>query len=773
MTRATTLFITLFMLFVQAGGPVVTGLSPSGETTLDVPPSIDTRTQAPQTTSLIVINEYLPAPKNTYSKEWAELYNAGNTTVDITGWYINDSLSKKHTFPAGTLIGPDSHVLVEKTMGLNNGGDEIRLFNSTGAMVDSHAYDDSEYDRSWGRRPDGSVIWTVFSFPTPGGPNPGPPRIVINELMADPKGSDTDGEWLELLNNGSRQEDLGGWKLTDQDGSEFTFPSVIMPVGSYLVVKEAKGTDDTDLTDGTGNVYTKKTSRWSNTGDDILLTDAGGVGIDYITYGVSKYIDPPPPELSWKGRWWDKGIDNYTDGLANMAVAEGYALALSPDGADRDSPAGWRTCDPTGATPGGGNDRSYGFTMSLREDSVNVPPGGHRDVEVVLHNTGNVGGYFDIRLDRSEGGEGWWEELMYGAVELRPGERTAISMSIGAPDLGMGDLCSGVTGNASRRDSPAYADAHETARVEARMEGVDIAPTPLTVELEGAPVAMAPEGSLLDITLKLENTGTDKGGQFTLALYLDEVRRKARVGRIQYESITPGYAKRPHFELDTLGIPGNHTVIAVADPAGSIAELDEDNNIAMANITILPTAPSRGDYAVKVAEVYPDTAVTEEPDEYVVLVNTGNTTADISGWSIGEAGETDVSRCAVVPPAFSWDRVRAWCWPGRPSRTRSSPAERRTCPATWMTRPAASLRPGAGPPSPTPVTRSSSGTGTGTSSTGSTMAAARKFQRDGLGIVRQRRKKARCSSAGLVPGEATGTPTPPSTGPPERGRGAS
>ena len=245
MTRAAALFITLFMLLVPAASPFVTGLAPSGGTASPAQDSIAARAQVPMApTSAVVINEYLPAPKNTYTKEWAELYNAGNTTVDITGWYINDSLSKKHTFPAGTLIGPDSHVLVEKTMGLNNGGDEIRLFNSTGAMVDSHAYDDSEYDRSWGRRPDGSVIWTVFSFPTPGGPNPGPPRIVINELMADPKGSDTDGEWLELLNNGSRQEDLGGWKLTDQDGSEFTFPSVIMPVGSYLVVKEAKGTDE-------------------------------------------------------------------------------------------------------------------------------------------------------------------------------------------------------------------------------------------------------------------------------------------------------------------------------------------------------------------------------------------------------------------------------------------------------------------------------------------------------------------------------------------------
>ncbi len=114
--------------------------------------------------SEIVINEinYHSAP-NFDPGDWIELYNRTSQTIDLSGWFVSDSDSS-HVFriPGGTYLNPETFVVVcvdsskfrshfpDQTIktignmgfGLSGSGDQVKLFNGLGLLVDSVQYDD-------------------------------------------------------------------------------------------------------------------------------------------------------------------------------------------------------------------------------------------------------------------------------------------------------------------------------------------------------------------------------------------------------------------------------------------------------------------------------------------------------------------------------------------------------------------------------------------------------------------------------------------------------
>ncbi|MBU1951461.1 lamin tail domain-containing protein [Patescibacteria group bacterium] len=61
-------------------------------------------------------------------------------------------------------------------------------------------------------------------------------KILINEVMANVAGSDSDGEWVELVNLDDREIDLAGWKLTDSK-TDYIFPAEsLLGAGEYLII---------------------------------------------------------------------------------------------------------------------------------------------------------------------------------------------------------------------------------------------------------------------------------------------------------------------------------------------------------------------------------------------------------------------------------------------------------------------------------------------------------------------------------------------------------
>ncbi len=169
--------------------------------------------------------------------------------------------------------------------------------------------------------------------------------VVINEIMYDPTGPDTGWEWIELFNNGTTAVNITNWAITDQDGvgDDFIFPEMTFPPDAYISITTSQGVNDTDFSDGVANLFFGiNTSILTNTGDDVLLKNETGYGIDYVAYLSGTSVDSPPPELTWSG--------------PNPSADEGNSISLHPNGLDTDSGLSWNESDPT---PGWANAHLY------------------------------------------------------------------------------------------------------------------------------------------------------------------------------------------------------------------------------------------------------------------------------------------------------------------------------------------------------------------------------------------------------------------------------
>ncbi|KAF5415974.1 MAG: hypothetical protein C5S49_05265 [Candidatus Methanogaster sp.] len=88
--------------------------------------------------------------------------------------------------------------------------------------------------------PTPTPIPTPTPTPTPTtAPSSSSPKIVINELMPNPIGTDRGNETTELYNCGDKTVDIGGWVLENEDGATYDIPAgtTIKPYGYYLTMK--------------------------------------------------------------------------------------------------------------------------------------------------------------------------------------------------------------------------------------------------------------------------------------------------------------------------------------------------------------------------------------------------------------------------------------------------------------------------------------------------------------------------------------------------------
>jgi len=79
------------------------------------------------------------------------------------------------------------------------------------------------------------------------------------------------GEWVEITNEGSTNESLEGWTLTDQQNHTYTFKGLILGAGSSVKVHTGAGNDSmADL------YWGRSTPVWNNNGDLATLRNAAG-----------------------------------------------------------------------------------------------------------------------------------------------------------------------------------------------------------------------------------------------------------------------------------------------------------------------------------------------------------------------------------------------------------------------------------------------------------------------------------------------------------------
>lgn len=104
--------------------------------------------------SVVTFNEIHYNPGEGGGAEWIELHNQMSIRTDISSWTLRGGVN--FTFPEGTALEPGAHIVVASVPGtpagalgpmegrLNNGGEEIRLHERHGRMMDAIQYGDGD-----------------------------------------------------------------------------------------------------------------------------------------------------------------------------------------------------------------------------------------------------------------------------------------------------------------------------------------------------------------------------------------------------------------------------------------------------------------------------------------------------------------------------------------------------------------------------------------------------------------------------------------------------
>ena len=122
------------------------------------------------------------------------------------------------------------------------------------------------------------LILVVVTFPAIAGDDANQGDIVINEFMANPATvSDSDGEWIEIVNVTYSTINIDGWTLEDASGSSHTIDNggtLNVAPDAYVVLCK---NGDSDFNGGVSCDYDYSTVTLNNSGGDtIILKDNGG-----------------------------------------------------------------------------------------------------------------------------------------------------------------------------------------------------------------------------------------------------------------------------------------------------------------------------------------------------------------------------------------------------------------------------------------------------------------------------------------------------------------
>jgi hypothetical protein len=136
------------------------------------------------------------------------------------------------------------------------------------------------------------------------------PKILINEILPSPTGSDLTDEWIEIFNPNNFEINLSGWKIQDTIGKTKTY---IFPKGTKILAK--------------GFLVLKRSQSkitLNNDGDGLKLIDPEGKTIDEISYQKAK-----------KGKSFNRGengwfwTENLTPGTENFKPKEEKITEIS------------------------------------------------------------------------------------------------------------------------------------------------------------------------------------------------------------------------------------------------------------------------------------------------------------------------------------------------------------------------------------------------------------------------------------------------------------
>lgn len=190
----------------------------------------------------IVINEFVSSNAATLADEdgdfedWIELYNYGDTPVNLQGWGLSDDFSNpfKWVFPQKTL-NPGEFILIwasgknrhgenlHTNFSISSDGEPLLLVLPNGNWADLVGPTPLPTDISYGRKPDGTGDFYYFDAPTPGLSNTSP---AFQGLLEPPVFSHSSAFYSENLNLSISHPRPEATIIYTLDGSEPTMSNL-------------------------------------------------------------------------------------------------------------------------------------------------------------------------------------------------------------------------------------------------------------------------------------------------------------------------------------------------------------------------------------------------------------------------------------------------------------------------------------------------------------------------------------------------------------------
>ncbi len=251
----------------------------------------------------IVINEFMASntsfiadPHGEYD-DWVEIYNQGNTAVNLEGFFLTDkrSIPTKFEFPSVN-IAPNGFLIVwldgdlfqnglHADFQLNADGDKLYLMDVDTTVIDHIRYKNATTDQSIGRFPNGVGVKRAMA-PSYNGENVAFSNygLVINELMAKnfagPQDENNEyDDFVELYNNSSASINLNGYFLTNKSSNAIKYEisnDIVIAAGAYQIVwldnQDIQGVQHTNF-------------NLEGSGDDFMICDSDTTTVDYIRFG--------------------------------------------------------------------------------------------------------------------------------------------------------------------------------------------------------------------------------------------------------------------------------------------------------------------------------------------------------------------------------------------------------------------------------------------------------------------------------------------------------
>ena len=180
----------------------------------------------------VQINEYSASNLNSFidqfgkTEDWIEIYNAGTTEVDISGWFVSDKESNptKWAIPAGTTISAEGFMVFHcsgRDAKINNeyhtnfklsqtsGKDMIVLADPSGNIIESYEMEITMVEHSRCKTTDGASDWMVCTDPSYGTSNNGATQFkayTVSPEMSLPAGYYSGTQVVTLINNEANSE---------------------------------------------------------------------------------------------------------------------------------------------------------------------------------------------------------------------------------------------------------------------------------------------------------------------------------------------------------------------------------------------------------------------------------------------------------------------------------------------------------------------------------------------------------------------------------------